>query len=52
MLNLGAKVIEIPTIWKARNEGVSHNVFKRNVVYLVKALHIKIKFSNKVNARE
>ena len=52
MLNLGAKVIEIPTIWKARNEGVSHNVFKRNVVYLVKALHIKMKFSNKVNIGE
>ncbi len=46
MLKLGAKVIEIPTIWKARNEGVSHNVFERNVVYLLKAIHIKIKFTN------
>jgi hypothetical protein len=52
MLKLGAKVIEIPTIWKARNEGVSHNVFERNVVYLLKAIHIKIKFTNKIRLGE
>ena len=47
MLNLGAQVIEIPTIWSARTEGVSHNVFKRNIMYLLTAIQVKIKKLNK-----
>jgi glycosyltransferase involved in cell wall biosynthesis len=32
-LRLGARVVEIPTTWKARIEGESHNTFWRNFVY-------------------
>jgi glycosyltransferase involved in cell wall biosynthesis len=32
-LRLGARVVEIPTTWKARVEGESHNSFWRNFVY-------------------
>jgi hypothetical protein len=32
-LRLGAKVKEIPTTWKARIEGESHNPFWRNFLY-------------------
>ena len=32
-LRLGVEVIEIPTTWRARNEGKSQNTFLRNFVY-------------------
>jgi glycosyltransferase involved in cell wall biosynthesis len=32
-LRLGARVVEIPTTWKSRVEGESHNTFWRNFVY-------------------
>jgi hypothetical protein len=46
MLKLGAEVIEIPTKWSARIEGVSHNVFNRNTKYLMTAVKVKLKKSN------
>jgi len=48
MLKLGVDVIEVPTIWKARNEGISHNVFKRNVKYLQTAIEVKLKSPMKI----
>jgi len=44
-LRLGAHVIEIPTTWKARVEGESHNPFSQNFVYFRTAL--KIRFTPK-----
>ncbi len=32
-LRLGAKVVEIPTVWRTRREGVSHNTFMQNFLY-------------------
>jgi hypothetical protein len=32
-LRLGVPVIEIPSVWKARTEGESHNSFFRNFTY-------------------
>ena len=50
MLKLGVEVIEIPTIWKARNEGISHNVFYRNSKYLLTAIQVKLKSPMKTRA--
>lgn len=33
-LRLGARTLEIPTKWRSRQEGVSHNTFWQNFVYL------------------
>ena len=33
-LRLGAKTVEVPTVWRSRQEGVSHNPFWQNFVYL------------------
>lgn len=33
-LRLGAKAIEVPTQWRTRQEGVSHNTFWQNFLYL------------------
>ena len=44
-LRLGAHVVEIPTTWKARVEGESHNPFSQNFVYFRTAL--KIRFTPK-----
>ena len=44
-LRLGARVTQIPTTWKARVEGESHNPFSQNFVYFRTAL--KIRFTPK-----
>jgi len=44
-LRLGATVCEIPTTWKARVEGESHNSFWRNFEYFRPG--IKVRFSGK-----
>jgi glycosyltransferase involved in cell wall biosynthesis len=44
-LRLGARVIEIPSAWRARTEGASHNPFWRNFVYF--RIAFKTRFSNK-----
>jgi hypothetical protein len=44
-LRLGASVCEIPTTWKARIEGESHNSFWRNFVYFRPG--IKVRFARK-----
>jgi glycosyltransferase involved in cell wall biosynthesis len=49
-LRLGARVIEIPTTWKARVEGESHNSFWRNFVYFRPGL--KARFCNKNRLRK
>lgn len=43
-LRLGATATEIPVRWEARREGVSHNPFWRNFLYLRIAL--KVRFSS------
>lgn len=42
-VRLGAKVAEIPTTWRARREGVSHNSFLRNFGYFRIALKIRFR---------
>ena len=32
-LRLGVEVVEVPSTWRARSEGVSHNTFLTNFVY-------------------
>ena len=32
-LRLGARVKEVPTVWRTRTEGISHNTFLQNFVY-------------------
>jgi hypothetical protein len=32
-LRLGVEVVEVPSTWRARSEGVSHNTFITNFVY-------------------
>ena len=41
-LRLGVEVIEIPSVWKARNEGESQNTFFRNFVYFRKGLKTRL----------
>lgn len=44
-LRLGATTVEVPTVWKSRQEGVSHNSFWQNFVYL------RIAFKTRFRAR-
>lgn len=44
-MRLGATVAEVPAVWRAREEGVSHNTFWQNFVYFRTAL--KTRFSSK-----
>ncbi len=43
-LRLGAKVVEIPSVWRTREEGNSHNPFLQNFVYFRTAF--KTRFTN------
>ncbi|HXR96478.1 MAG TPA: glycosyltransferase [Terriglobales bacterium] len=40
-LRLGAVVVEVPSRWRARNEGESHNTFLQNFAYARMALQIR-----------
>ena len=40
-LRLGACITEIPTVWKTREEGISHNSFLQTFFYLRPALKIR-----------
>jgi glycosyltransferase involved in cell wall biosynthesis len=40
-LRLGARVVEVPTTWRPRPEGVSHNGFFRNFVYFRIAFRVR-----------
>jgi glycosyltransferase involved in cell wall biosynthesis len=42
-LRLGAKVVEIPSTWRVRVEGESHNSFWQNFVYLRIALKTRLR---------
>jgi glycosyltransferase involved in cell wall biosynthesis len=42
-LRLGAKVVEIPSTWRARTEGESHNSFWQNFVYFRIALRTRLR---------
>ena len=44
-LRLGAKVAEVPTSWRPRPEGVSHNPFFRNFVYF--RIGVKTRFKSR-----
>ena len=41
-LRLGAKITEVPTVWRARNEGTSHNSFWRTFVYFRIAVRVRL----------
>jgi glycosyltransferase involved in cell wall biosynthesis len=42
-LRLGAKVVEIPCVWRARTEGVSHNSFLQTFAYVPLALRTRLR---------
>lgn len=42
-LRLGARAIEVPTVWRSRNEGASHNTFWQNFVYFRIAVKTRFK---------
>ena len=42
-LRLGAKVVEIPSVWRTRQEGISHNDFLQNFVYFRTAFKTRFK---------
>lgn len=44
-MRLGATVVEVPAVWRAREEGVSHNSFWQNFVYF--RIAVKTRFSSK-----
>jgi glycosyltransferase involved in cell wall biosynthesis len=44
-LRLGARVAEIPSTWRVRTEGASHNTFWRNFVYF--RIAVKTRFTSK-----
>jgi len=44
-LRLGIEVVEIPSVWKARTEGVSNNTFMRNFEYFRTGL--KVRFASR-----
>jgi glycosyltransferase involved in cell wall biosynthesis len=41
-LRLGATVVEVPTTWRARSEGASHNTFLQNFVYFRTAIKVRL----------
>jgi len=41
-LRLGARITEVPTVWRARSEGSSHNSFWRTFVYFRIALRVRL----------
>ncbi len=47
-LRLGARVAEIPTVWRTRNEGISHNTFLQNFVYFRTAFLTRFTVKNKL----
>jgi glycosyltransferase involved in cell wall biosynthesis len=47
-LRLGARVAEIPTVWRTRNEGESHNTFLQNFVYFRTAFRTRFTPRNKL----
>ena len=47
-LRLGARVAEIPSSWRARTEGASHNTFWRNFVYFRIAVKTRFKSREKL----
>jgi hypothetical protein len=47
-LRLGAKVAEIPTVWRTRTEGMSHNTFMQNFVYFRTAFLTRFAPKNKL----
>ena len=47
-LRLGVKVKEIPSVWKARQEGESANTFFRNFEYFKTGIRIRFYSKNKI----
>jgi glycosyltransferase involved in cell wall biosynthesis len=47
-LRLGARIVEIPTVWRTRTEGISHNTFWQNFVYFRTALLTRFAMRNKL----
>ena len=41
-LRLGARITEVPTVWRARSEGASHNSFWRTFVYFRIAVRVRL----------
>jgi len=42
-LRLGAQAVEVPTVWRSRMEGASHNTFWQNFVYFRIAVKTRFK---------
>lgn len=42
-MRLGATIAEVPTVWRAREEGASHNTFLQNFVYFRIALKTRLR---------
>jgi glycosyltransferase involved in cell wall biosynthesis len=51
-IRLGAKVVEIPSSWRARTEGESHNSFWQNFVYFRIALRTRLRSKEELLLRE
>jgi glycosyltransferase involved in cell wall biosynthesis len=49
-LRLGARVVEIPTVWRSRTEGVSHNQFIQHLAYFRIALRTLLRNKNELLA--
>ena len=47
-LRLGATIVEIPTVWRTRTEGMSHNTFLQNFVYFRIALKTRFRRKNEL----
>ena len=44
-VRLGVRVVEVPTSWRARTEGESHNSFWRNFLYF--RIAVKVLFTSR-----
>jgi glycosyltransferase involved in cell wall biosynthesis len=47
-MRLGATIAEVPTVWRAREEGASHNTFWQNFVYFRIAVKTRLKPKSKL----
>jgi len=47
-LRLGVEVVEVPSTWRVRSEGVSHNTFLTNFVYFRIGLKTLFKSPHKI----
>lgn len=51
-MRLGATIAEVPTVWRAREEGASHNTFWQNFVYFRIALKTRLSSRSRLLLKE